>query len=119
MLEADLQFRRIEMRVPRTDGAVLVVSAVEGVQAQTVVLHRALRRLGIPTLVFVNKIDRTGARPDWVLERIAQRLDPAVATLQDVVDAGLRQAAVILVGPALAAHGFAESHLYSCSRERT
>ena len=35
------------------DGAVLVVSAVEGVQAQTRVLMRALRRLRIPTLVFV------------------------------------------------------------------
>src|SRR5205823_3059142 len=42
------------------DGAV-VVSAVEGVQAQTRVLMRTLRRLGIPTLVFVNKIDRGGA----------------------------------------------------------
>src|SRR6059058_2850996 len=38
------------------DGAVLVVSAVEGVQAQTRVLARTLRRLRIPTLMFVNKI---------------------------------------------------------------
>src|SRR6478735_2295271 len=37
------------------DGAVLVVSAVEGVQAQTRVLMRTLRRLAIPTLIFVNK----------------------------------------------------------------
>ena len=43
------------------DGAVLVVSAVEGVQAQTRVLMRALQRLRIPTLIFVNKIDRRGA----------------------------------------------------------
>src|SRR5213594_656430 len=43
------------------DGAVLVVSAVEGVQAQTRILMRTLRRLRIPTLVFVNKIDRVGA----------------------------------------------------------
>src|SRR5205807_9058333 len=35
------------------DGAVLVVSAVEGVQSQTRVLMRALQRLQIPTLVFV------------------------------------------------------------------
>src|SRR3977135_962108 len=41
------------------DGAVLVISAVEGVQAQTRVLMRALRRLRISTLIFVNKIDRT------------------------------------------------------------
>src|SRR5713226_4954038 len=39
------------------DGAVLVVSAVEGVQAQTRVLFRTLRRLGIPPLIFINKID--------------------------------------------------------------
>src|SRR5688572_3603014 len=42
------------------DGAVLVISAVEGVQAQTRVLMRALKRLRIPTLMFVNKIDRVG-----------------------------------------------------------
>ena len=36
------------------DGAILVVSAVEGVQAQTRVLMRALQRLHIPTLIFVN-----------------------------------------------------------------
>ena len=44
------------------DGAVLVISAVEGVQAQTRVLMRALQRLRVPTLLFVNKIDRRGAR---------------------------------------------------------
>src|SRR5882757_9896349 len=43
------------------DGAVLVVSAVEGVQAQTRVLMRTLQRLRLPTLIFVNKIDRAGA----------------------------------------------------------
>ena len=40
------------------DGAVLVVSAVEGVQAQTRILHAHAARLRIPTLVFVNKVDR-------------------------------------------------------------
>ena len=51
------------------DGAVLVVSAVEGVQSQTRVLMRALRRLRVPTLVFVNKIDRARRRDDAVLAR--------------------------------------------------
>src|SRR6478736_9198709 len=60
------------------DGAVLVISAVEGVQAQTLVLMRALKRLRIPTLLFVNKIDRGGAGYDRVLRDIAQRLTPAI-----------------------------------------
>ena len=46
------------------DGAVLVVSAVEGVQPQTPLLFRALQRLHVPTLIFVNKVDRAGADPD-------------------------------------------------------
>src|SRR5271170_140699 len=50
------------------DGAVLVVSAVEGVQAQTRVLMRSLQRLRIPTLLFVNKIDRGGAAGDGVVK---------------------------------------------------
>jgi ribosomal protection tetracycline resistance protein len=56
------------------DGAVLVVSAVEGVQSQTLLLFRALRRLGVPTVVFVNKIDRVGADERRVLEAAADRL---------------------------------------------
>jgi ribosomal protection tetracycline resistance protein len=56
------------------DGAVLVLSAVEGVQPQTRVLMRALRRLRIPTLLFVNKIDRTGAREISLLREISQLL---------------------------------------------
>jgi ribosomal protection tetracycline resistance protein len=60
------------------DGAVLVVSAVEGVQAQTPLLWRALERLRVPTLFFVNKTDRTGADPAGVIAAIGERLTPAV-----------------------------------------
>jgi ribosomal protection tetracycline resistance protein len=56
------------------DGAVLVISAVEGVQPQTRILMRALRRLHIPSLLFVNKIDRVGAREGALLEEIGQTL---------------------------------------------
>ena len=56
------------------DGAVLVVSAVEGVQPQTRILMRALRRLRIATVVFVNKIDRAGAGYDRVLQELSGRL---------------------------------------------
>ena len=60
------------------DGAVLVISAVEGVQAQTRVLMRTLQRLNIPTLIFVNKIDRAGADCERVLgghRRVADARD--------------------------------------------
>jgi ribosomal protection tetracycline resistance protein len=60
------------------DGAVLVVSAVEGVQAQTRVLMRALERSGVPTLIFVNKTDRAGARREPVLRAIREKLSPAI-----------------------------------------
>jgi ribosomal protection tetracycline resistance protein len=63
------------------DGAVLVVSAVEGVQAQTRVLMRALQRLRIPTLIFVNKIDRRGADPARVLREVAAKLSQAVVAV--------------------------------------
>src|SRR5581483_1212138 len=63
------------------DGAVLVLSAVEGVQPQTLVLMRTLKRLGIPTLLFVNKTDRVGADRERVLRAIRERLTPAAVSI--------------------------------------
>jgi ribosomal protection tetracycline resistance protein len=76
------------------DGAVLVVSAVEGVQPQTPLLFRALQRVHVPTLIFVNKIDRAGADPAAVLAAIARRLAPTVVPMAAVRDAGRREATV-------------------------
>jgi ribosomal protection tetracycline resistance protein len=75
------------------DGAVLVVSAVEGVQAQTRVLFRTLRRLGVPTLFFVNKVDRVGADCARVVGEIRELLSPAVVPMGAVTGAGTRSAA--------------------------
>ena len=74
------------------DGAVLVISAVEGVQSQTRVLMGALQRLRIPTLIFVNKIDRTGATYDEVLHVIGQRLAPSIVAMGEVRALGTRAA---------------------------
>jgi len=63
------------------DGAVLVISAVEGVQPQTQILMRSLQRLHIPALLFVNKIDRPGARTDGVLHEIGRRLKLATVPM--------------------------------------
>lgn len=57
----------VERSLRVMDCAVLILSAVEGVQAQSEMIWNALRKLGIPTLIFVNKMDRTGADPEAVL----------------------------------------------------
>jgi ribosomal protection tetracycline resistance protein len=71
------------------DGAVLVVSAVEGVQPQTRVLFRTLKRLGIPTLLFVNKTDRAAADPDRVVADIRRRLTPDVVPMDAGFGSGI------------------------------
>jgi ribosomal protection tetracycline resistance protein len=76
------------------DGAILVISAVEGVQSHTRILFRALQRLVVPTLFFVNKIDRHGADPDAVVGDIAQRLTSSIPLMGSVIDAGTRGADV-------------------------
>jgi ribosomal protection tetracycline resistance protein len=68
------------------DGAILVVSAVEGVQAQTRILMRTLQRLAIPTLIFVNKVDRAGADGRRVLAGIAERLTQAIVAMGSGTD---------------------------------
>lgn len=74
------------------DGAVLVVSAVEGIQAQTRILYRALKRKGLPFLIFANKIDRVGARSDELIAEIRARLTPNIIPLGEPVELGTRGA---------------------------
>src|ERR1700760_610401 len=81
----------VERALGVLDGAVLVISAVEGVQAQTLVLMRALQRLRIPALVFLNKTDRMGADPGRVLGEVRRRLsasaiDPLAPDLEALAE---------------------------------
>ncbi|RDI68888.1 GTP-binding protein [Nocardia pseudobrasiliensis] len=69
------------------DAAVLVISAVEGVQAHTRTLMRILRDMRLPTLIFVNKIDRPNARPEQLLAEIAWRVTPyPLVIAEDLAD---------------------------------
>ncbi len=72
----------VERSLRVMDGAVLIISAVEGVQAQTEVIWNALRKLRIPTLIFVNKVDRIGADAASVMEGIHKYLSTDVIPLQ-------------------------------------
>ena len=64
------------------DAAVLVVSAAEGIQGQTEALWDALRKLEIPTLLFINKLDRVGAEPRELLGELAERFSPGLAVME-------------------------------------
>src|SRR5256886_14031526 len=76
----------VERALRVLDGAVLDICEVEGVQPQTPLLMRALQRLGVPTLLFVNKMDRRGADPARVLEQIGERLTDAAIPVESSED---------------------------------
>ncbi len=84
----------VERILQLLDAAVVVVSAVEGVQAQTYVLVRALQRLSIPFIFFINKMDRMGTRYHELLDEMATRLSVRPVAMMDVVDSGYRHATV-------------------------
>ncbi|KRB50775.1 GTP-binding protein [Rhizobium sp. Root708] len=84
----------VERVLRMLDAAVVVVSAVEGVQAQTRVLVRALKRLAIPFVFFINKIDRAGARYEELLADIESKLGSLTLAMSVVRDAGSRNAVV-------------------------
>ncbi|ASU81633.1 GTP-binding protein [Nocardiopsis gilva YIM 90087] len=83
----------VERALRVLDGVILVVSAVEGVQTQTRVLMRTLQRLGVPTLIFVNKVDRMGASSD-VVSAIRQRLTSHAVVMSEVQWIGTASAQV-------------------------
>ncbi len=93
----------VERALSVLDGAVLVISAVEGVQPQTRILMRALQRLRVPTLMFVNKIDRSGAGYERLLAAISDRLTPAIVPMGSARELGTRAAGFTPAGGADAA----------------
>ncbi|MHB8646695.1 MAG: GTP-binding protein [Thermomicrobiales bacterium] len=85
----------VERSLRVLDGVVLVVSSVEGVQPQTRRLARAIRAAGLPMLIFVNKIDRLGARGEALLEDIRRKLNLRVVAMNAATEIGNRAATVV------------------------
>lgn len=74
----------VERSLTVLDAAVLVVSAVEGVQAQTQALLEVLGRLSMPCVVVINKIDRAGADSQAVREELVAVFEKSGRALWDV-----------------------------------
>jgi elongation factor G len=64
----------VERSLRVLDGAILVLCAVGGVQAQSLTIDRQMRRYHVPRLAFINKMDRTGANPQKVVEQLRNKL---------------------------------------------
>jgi elongation factor G len=64
----------VERSLRVLDGAVLVLCAVGGVQAQSITVDRQMRRYHVPRLAFINKMDRQGADPRKVTKQLHDKL---------------------------------------------
>ncbi len=82
----------IERALSVLDGALLVVSAAEGIQAQTELLWRALRRAHIPTMIFINKIDRSASHVSAVMADMVKRFSSQCVLLESILEEGSDQA---------------------------
>ena len=65
----------VERSLRVLDGAILVLCAVGGVQAQSLTIDRQMRRYHVPRLAFINKMDRVGANAEKVIEQLRAKLD--------------------------------------------
>lgn len=75
----------VERVLSMVDGVLLLVDAVEGPMPQTRFVTRKALALGLKPIVVINKIDRPGARPDWVLNQTFDLFDKLGAT-EDQLD---------------------------------
>lgn len=77
------------------DAVILVISAVEGVQSHTINIWESLQKLNIPTLVFINKIDRQGADFEKVLLQLETDLKLPAVPLYNSTNEGLENADIL------------------------
>jgi elongation factor G len=97
----------VESGLSVADLAVLVVSAVEGVEVQSVATWRLAEELGIPRLVFINKLDRERADFERTVEQLTAELGPGIAPVELPIgtEASFRGVADLLTDTAITYDG--------------
>jgi GTP-binding protein len=74
----------VERALSMVDSVLLVVDAVDGPMPQTRFVTRKALALGLQPILVVNKIDRPGARPHWVIDQVFELFDKLGATSEQM-----------------------------------
>src|SRR5436853_1138660 len=98
----------VERVLSMVDGVLLLVDAVEGPMPQTRFVTRKALALGLKPIVVVNKVDRPGARPEWVVNHTFDLFDKLGAT-EEQLDFPVVYASALL--------GFAKNNLDEESKD--
>jgi GTP-binding protein len=85
----------VERSLSMVDGVLLLVDAVEGPMPQTRFVTRKALALGLKPILIVNKVDRPGARPDWVVNATFDMMDKLGAS-EDQLDFPIVYASALL-----------------------
>ncbi|MBM7555888.1 GTP-binding protein [Halanaerobacter jeridensis] len=81
----------MERTIMVMDYAIIIVSAVEGVQGHTETVWQLLKKYQVPAFFFINKTDRAGANVEQVMEEIRNNLTENAAFLPSSLGEGLNQ----------------------------
>ncbi|MBC8059659.1 MAG: TetM/TetW/TetO/TetS family tetracycline resistance ribosomal protection protein [Clostridiaceae bacterium] len=76
----------VERSISVLDGTIVVLSSVEGVQPQTEIYFNAIKELNIPSIFFINKLDRIGSSPYKTIKNMKKLLTHKLVPLQVVYE---------------------------------
>ncbi len=82
----------VERSMLAMDCAIIVISAVEGIQAHTETLWKAIRNIDIPVFFFINKTDRAGADTGSIIDELKRDFSDNIIIMQEVIDEGTNNA---------------------------
>jgi len=87
----------LERSIRILDGAVIILSAVEGVQAHTISIWNAVKSLHIPCLFFINKIDRAGADTESVIHNLEKEFGIQCLPFHELEHEGVDNAGILSI----------------------
>ncbi|MCH4193538.1 MAG: GTP-binding protein, partial [Butyrivibrio sp.] len=79
-------YSEVERSLNVLDGAILLISAKDGIQAQTRILFDAIRKRKLPALIFINKIDQPDIDLDSLYEDIRAKLSSHILIMQSITN---------------------------------